>query len=80
MGVAEVARLAEALAPKHPAVIVCSPLQRAVGTAHAIAAACGTQMNIDFRLNDRDYGPMNGRVVADVEREYGSVDAAPGRR
>jgi probable phosphoglycerate mutase len=78
VGVAEAARLAEALAPKHPTVVVCSPLQRAVATADVIAAACGARVNIDFRLNDRDYGPMTGRVCADIEREYGSVDAAPG--
>jgi probable phosphoglycerate mutase len=78
VGVAEAARLAEALTPKHPTVVVCSPLQRAVATAHAIGAACSAQVNIDLRLNDRDYGPMTGRVRADVEREYGSVDTAPG--
>jgi probable phosphoglycerate mutase len=33
VGVAEVARLAEALAPKHPTAVICSPLQRAVATA-----------------------------------------------
>jgi broad specificity phosphatase PhoE len=78
VGLAEVARLAEALARKRPTVVICSPLQRAVATAHAIGVACGAQVIIDVRLNDRDYGPMTGRVRAEVEREYGSVDAAPG--
>ncbi len=78
IGVAEVTRLAKALAPRHPTLVICSPLQRAVATAHAIGAACGAQVNIDLRLNDRDYGPMTGQVRSDVEREYGSVDAAPG--
>lgn len=77
-GRAEVIQLAAALAPKRPAVIICSPLQRAVATAEAIGAACGAPVTVDVRLNDRDYGPMTGRVREEVEREYGSVDAAPG--
>jgi broad specificity phosphatase PhoE len=78
VGLVEVARLADALAPKHPTAVVCSPLQRAVATAQAIGAASGTPVTIDVRLNDRDYGPMTGRVREEVEREYGSVDSAPG--
>lgn len=78
VGRAEVAQLAAALAPKGPAVVICSPLQRAVATAEAIGAACGAPVTVDGRLNDRDYGPMTGRVREEVEREYGSVDAAPG--
>lgn len=78
VGVAEAAQLAEALAPKHPRMVVCSPLQRAVATADAIGAAAHAPVAIDLRLNDRDYGPMTGRVRTDVERDYGSVDAAPG--
>jgi broad specificity phosphatase PhoE len=78
VGLVEVARLADALAPKHPTAVVCSPLQRAVATAQAIGAGSGTPVTIDVRLNDRDYGPMTGRVREEVEREYGSVDSAPG--
>ena len=78
VGIAEVARLADALAARHPTVVVCSPLQRAVATAQAIGAAAGTPVTIDVRLNDRDYGPMTGLRRDDVERRYGSVDSAPG--
>jgi broad specificity phosphatase PhoE len=78
VGLVEAARLADALAPKRPTAIICSPLQRAVATAQAIGAACGVQVTVDVRLNDRDYGPMTGRVREEVEREYGSVDSAPG--
>jgi broad specificity phosphatase PhoE len=78
VGIAEAGRLAEVLASKHPAVVVSSPLQRAVATAQAIALASGVPVNVDLRLNDRDYGPMTGRVREEVEREYGSVDLAPG--
>ena len=78
VGIAEVARLAEALAPKHPTAVICSPLQRAVATAQAIGSASGAPVTVDARLNDRDYGPMTGRLRDEVEREYGSVDLAPG--
>jgi broad specificity phosphatase PhoE len=78
VGIAEVARLADVLAAKHPMVVVCSPLQRAVATAQAIGTAAGVPVRIDARLNDRDYGPMTGRRRDEVERRYGSVEAAPG--
>jgi broad specificity phosphatase PhoE len=78
VGLVEAARLADALAPKDPTAIICSPLQRAIATAQAIGAACGAPVTVDVRLNDRDYGPMTGRVRDEVEREYGSIDSAPG--
>ena len=78
VGLVEAARLADALAPKHPTAVICSPLQRAVATAQAIGAASGAPVTVDVRLNDRDYGPMTGRVRDEVEREYGSIDSAPG--
>lgn len=78
VGVAEVARLAAALAAQHPAVVVSSPLQRAVATGAAIAEAAGVRSLVDERLTDRDYGPQTGLPRADVEARYGSVDAAPG--
>jgi broad specificity phosphatase PhoE len=78
VGIAEVSRLADALAARHPAAVVSSPLQRAVATAQAIGAAAAAPVTIDARLNDRDYGPMTGLRRGDVERRYGSVDSAPG--
>jgi len=75
VGKAEVARLAEVLAAKHPKV---SPLRRAVATAEAIARAANISVVVDARLNDRDYGPSTGAVKAEVEQQFGSVDAAPG--
>jgi len=78
VGMAEAARLAEVLGPKHPTAVICSPLQRAVATAQAIAAASGVPVTVDVRLNDRDYGPMTGEVRDEVERRFGSVDLAPG--
>lgn len=78
VGIAEVSRLAGALAARHPTAVVSSPLQRAVATAQAIGAAAGVPVTIDARLNDRDYGPMTGLRRDDVEHRYGSVDSAPG--
>jgi probable phosphoglycerate mutase len=78
IGLAEVARLAAALAQKHATSVISSPLQRAVATAQAIGRAANASVQVDFRLNDRDYGPMTGRVREEVERQYGSVDSAPG--
>ena len=78
VGIAEAARLANALEPKHPTAVICSPLQRAVATAQAVGTASGAPVTVDVRLNDRDYGPVTGHVRDEVERQYGSVDLAPG--
>ncbi len=78
VGRAEVARLGEVLAAEHPIAVVSSPLQRAVATAEAIGKAAGVPASVDVRLNDRDYGPMTGHPRAEVEKQYGSVDSAPG--
>jgi broad specificity phosphatase PhoE len=58
--------------------LVCSPLQRAVQTAEPIAAATGVSVETDDRLVDRDYGPWAGSARAEIERQFGSLDAAPG--
>jgi broad specificity phosphatase PhoE/predicted GNAT family acetyltransferase len=78
VGIAEAARLAQALAAKHPTVVISSPLQRAAATARAIGQAAGAAVVIDAGLNDRDYGPWNGKPRTEVVRRYGSIDAAPG--
>jgi broad specificity phosphatase PhoE len=78
VGIAEVARLADALADRHPRAVVSSPLQRAVATAQAIGTAAGAPVTVDVRLVDRDYGPVTGLRREEVEHRYGSVDSAPG--
>jgi probable phosphoglycerate mutase len=85
IGLAEGSRLGEALArqaarPGHQPItlVLSSPLQRAVSTAAAIAAAVGAPHRADVRFNDRDYGPWTGHPKSDVVRDFGSVDAAPG--
>jgi broad specificity phosphatase PhoE len=78
VGQVEAKRLGDALAAFRPTVVVSSPLRRAVSTAEAIAAAAHIRVEIDQRLNDRDYGPWTGQPRAQVEERFGSVDAAPG--
>jgi broad specificity phosphatase PhoE len=78
VGMAEVSRLANALAPRHPAAVVSSPLQRAVATARAIGTAANAPVTLDARLVDRDYGQVTGLQRSEVEHRYGSVDSAPG--
>jgi broad specificity phosphatase PhoE len=78
VGQVEAKRLGDALAAFGPTVVISSPLQRAVSTAEAIGAAAHIRVEIDQRLNDRDYGPWTGEPRAQVEERFGSVDAAPG--
>jgi broad specificity phosphatase PhoE len=70
--------LATTLQPARPSAILASPLRRAVQTAEAIAAACGLTAEVNDKLLDRDYGPLNGRLVEDVNATWGSVNNAPG--
>src|ERR1700741_2272064 len=65
----------QALAAKHPTVVISSPLPRAVATARAVSEAARTAVVIDARLNDRDYGPWNGKPRTEVVRRYRSIDA-----
>ncbi len=78
VGLDEVAALAEVLAPREPARIVCSPLHRAVQTASAIGHRVGVHPEIDTWLIDRDYGKWAGHTKDEVVRQWGSLDAAPG--
>lgn len=58
--------------------VFSSPLRRAVVTATIIADASAVPVEVVTALDDRDYGPWTGHVKADVVREWGSVDDAPG--
>jgi broad specificity phosphatase PhoE len=70
--------LADALQGEGIRLVVASPLQRAVATAHAVAERVGLQVEIDERFNDRDYGAWAGTSRDEVEARWGSVDNAPG--
>lgn len=78
IGLAEARATADALRGRRLSLVVSSPLQRAVATAQVIADAAGVEAIADPAFNDRDYGPWTGHVKADIIREWGSVDHAPG--
>lgn len=66
------------LAGLGPAVIVSSPLSRAVQTAEPLAQRTGLAIGLDERLADRYYGEWAGVRVDEVVAQWGSLDAAPG--
>jgi broad specificity phosphatase PhoE len=77
-GESQARAVAAALATVDAAVVVSSPLRRAVRTAATIADQAGITHQVDDRFNDRDYGRWTGEVKSEVVAEWGSVDAAPG--
>lgn len=74
----EAVALATVLGPIRPAIVLSSPLLRAVQTAGAIAASANAPVQLDRRLIDRDYGPWTGEPADAVVAEWGSLGAAPG--
>jgi broad specificity phosphatase PhoE len=70
--------LATALRPTRPLTILASPLRRTVQTAEAVATACSIPVQLSDDLLDRDYGPLNGRLVREVNETWGSIENAPG--
>lgn len=64
--------------PRQPAVIVASPLRRAMQTAQPAADAAGLTVAAEQHLVDRDYGPWTGKPKQAVADRWGSVDDAPG--
>lgn len=78
IGIAQAHATAIALQPLGIGRVLSSPLRRARRTAAIIADASGLAPETDPAFNDRDYGPWTGHLKADVIREWGSVDDAPG--
>lgn len=74
----EAEAVARALQRVQPSLIVSSPLHRAFETASVISAGCGVPVEADPRLIDRDYGRFAGQAREEVERQFGSLDEAPG--
>jgi broad specificity phosphatase PhoE len=77
VGRREAAGLAALFHPARLAAVAASPLLRAQQTAQAIATATDAPLVTDVGPVDRDYGPWAGVDRADVERRFGSLDAAP---
>ena len=71
-------RLGAALGPRHPVVVVASPLRRAIQTAQPVADWAGLPVVTDQCLLDRDYGPRTDTSKQQVIDQWGSVDDAPG--
>ncbi len=66
------------LARLQPALVISSPLSRAVETARAVADRVGLPVETDARLTDRGYSQWAGKQVADIVAQWGSLDSAPG--
>jgi broad specificity phosphatase PhoE len=50
--------------------IVSSPAKRAVNTAAPIARACSVTLEIDEALREIDFGALDGRMFASIERDH----------
>lgn len=61
--------LAQALAPQGPARVVSSPLRRCIETAEAIAAVVSSNVAVDDRLVEIDYGDWEGVALSDIPPE-----------
>ena len=51
---------------EQPALIVCSPLVRAIETARPAAEACGLELKVDDRLREVDFGEWEGRTLGEI--------------
>jgi broad specificity phosphatase PhoE len=78
VGRTEAERLAKLFVGVRVGAIFTSPLQRARQTAAPIAETTGVHPLVVFRFADRDFGRWNGARRAEVERQFGYIDAAPG--
>lgn len=70
IGVAQAALAAAMIATLRPDVIVTSDLQRAAGTAEALARATALVPIIDSRLRERSLGHWEGLTREEVARRY----------
>jgi broad specificity phosphatase PhoE len=73
--------LGVALAPATPRLVVTSPLRRARATAAAIARWAGTDLVVDERLVEVDYGSWEGRRLDELPAAVvGAWRSDPARR
>jgi probable phosphoglycerate mutase len=76
VGRAQAVSAASVLAARRPDLIVSSDLSRALSTAHALADLCGLPVELDKRLRERDYGPWQGLLPAEIhERDPAAFEA-----
>jgi probable phosphoglycerate mutase len=62
-------RLAARLGALVPALVVTSPLARALETADAIVEVCAAPLEVDDRLVEVDYGAWEARPFAELPRD-----------
>ncbi|WP_176451746.1 histidine phosphatase family protein [Enemella dayhoffiae] len=72
-GLAQAAAAAPAVAALGVSEIWASPLQRAYATAEALAAQVGCGIRTDTRLREIGVGEWSGRVLAELQEEFGDV-------
>jgi probable phosphoglycerate mutase len=65
--------LAKGTSRGRTALLVTSPLRRAVATAEAVAAELGADVSVDHRLVELDYGELEGVKITDVGPETWSA-------
>jgi 2,3-bisphosphoglycerate-dependent phosphoglycerate mutase len=51
---------------EQPALVVCSPLMRAIETARPAVEACGLELEVDDRLREVDFGEWEGRTLGEI--------------
>jgi probable phosphoglycerate mutase len=56
--------------------IISSPLRRAAETAELIGQALSLPVRFDRRLNEYNFGPLNGMTRQDIARDYPQVPLA----
>jgi len=61
--------LARRAEEERPALVVCSPLTRALDTARPAAEACGVGLRTDDRLREVDFGTWEGRTLAEIRAD-----------
>ena len=57
--------------------IIASPLLRALTTAQIVADQLALNVEIDPRLTERTFGPLEGQVVRDVKQNLGIPPTTP---
>lgn len=75
VGLAQSEAVASALAGEPIAAVYSSPLQRALQTARPLAARWGLPVHTDPRLMEIHLGDFQGRLRAELDREYPEVFA-----
>lgn len=66
----EAQALAQRAQEERPALVLCSPLNRALETARMAATASGAELRVDDRLREVDFGRWEGRTLEEMRELY----------